>query len=108
MFDDPFLLHCSQTFPKPSTVKKGFDDPFLLHCSQTIALRTSAAFCLMILFFYTALKHYDPDGKWAASLMILFFYTALKPTRTNAVEWSCLMILFFYTALKPGSGDFRS
>ncbi len=34
-FDDPFLLHCSQTTLPDFNSVTLFDDPFLLHCSQT-------------------------------------------------------------------------
>ena len=37
-------------------VRTQFDDPFLLHCSQTVHNVDSANLRLMILFFYTALK----------------------------------------------------
>ncbi len=35
-FDDPFLLHCSQTQREALWPYSRFDDPFLLHCSQTL------------------------------------------------------------------------
>ena len=121
-FDDPFLLHCSQTSPSRSGRRRRFDDPFLLHCSQTHYLRGCGRSCLMILFFYTALKrlslylftifqfddpfllHCSQTSSNPASLerclMILFFYTALKPSRLWIPLSPSLMILFFYTALK--------
>ena len=55
-----------------------FDDPFLLHCSQTAPSALIVSAGLMILFFYTALKQARRDSSHARSLMILFFYTALK------------------------------
>ncbi len=80
--------------------KKPFDDPFLLHCSQTPKSKHSFSVSLMILFFYTALKQGFSDKEVVISLMILFFYTALKLTINRIECFSSLMILFFYTALK--------
>ena len=55
-----------------------FDDPFLLHCSQTNREVFPLYGRLMILFFYTALKHYTTNPELQKGLMILFFYTAIK------------------------------
>ena len=83
-----------------------FDDPFLLHCSQTLDSRRIQRIGLMILFFYTALKLCF--WVWCANhgLMILFFYTALKPYLVLVFVVLCLMILFFYTALKQNDTEF--
>ena len=78
-----------------------FDDPFLLHCSQTNTSPSLSSVRLMILFFYTALKLNEPLLAEMAGLMILFFYTALKRNASGLRGLYCLMILFFYTALKP-------
>ena len=77
-----------------------FDDPFLLHCSQTCPIRYTRSSSLMILFFYTALKPGYIRGYHLERLMILFFYTALKLAQLNSNIIAGLMILFFYTALK--------
>jgi len=77
-FDDPFLLHCSQTLCCPIHDSCQFDDPFLLHCSQTPDLCFRDEKSLMILFFYTALKLDFNSDEPTVGLMILFFYTALK------------------------------
>ena len=106
-----------------------FDDPFLLHCSQTKIGKGGLSNGLMILFFYTALKHRvynaedfvvwwsfsftllsnirDDDSNNVGSLMILFFYTALKRLRDVHRRESGLMILFFYTALKLPPKEFQ-
>ena len=80
-----------------------FDDPFLLHCSQTTLPNFPFNNCLMILFFYTALKRSFLCRWHSECLMILFFYTALKLWTVDSSELKCLMILFFYTALKPSA-----
>ena len=100
MFDDPFLLHCSQTPIVAFNTSIWFDDPFLLHCSQTLRWSCSCRTSLMILFFYTALKLLQCFQCYCGCLMILFFYTALKLVPVVAVDVPSLMILFFYTALK--------
>ena len=61
-FDDPFLLHCSQTVLVSNNLRHGFDDPFLLHCSQTTRVGKYGGMSLMILFFYTALKRAPYPG----------------------------------------------
>ncbi len=91
-FDDPFLLHCSQTTKWTYQRRRQFDDPFLLHCSQTQWGCVSNLICLMILFFYTALKPKERVQNDSFGLMILFFYTALKLVASQnwygAVWWS--------------------
>ena len=53
-FDDPFLLHCSQTGLLLLYCIASFDDPFLLHCSQTGEVGGMRQRSLMILFICTA------------------------------------------------------
>ena len=77
----PILLHCSQTVLLLCVVTCLFDDPFLLHCSQTSRYISDKRSCLMILFFYTALKQVCCCCIVLHRLMILFFYTALKRAR---------------------------
>ena len=100
-FDDPFLLHCSQTKATVHSVAVLFDDPFLLHCSQTNLALLILLRCLMILFFYTALKHSDIFGHgssvwWSFSFTLLSNYDA-HHFLIGGVWWS-----FSFTLLSNG------